>query len=101
MYPSMADHVQANAGRYREDLAGDEGLAVKDYAKTQPTVTFLNGASAAQDTTFRDPAPNFFRFGTDGAQWIAGLGTYAFKDKIVPGILPNGSQWQYGAFKQA
>lgn len=62
-------------------LSGDEGLAVKDYAKTQPTVTFLNGASAAQDTTFRDPAPNFFRFGTDGAQWMAGLGTYAFRDK--------------------
>lgn len=62
-------------------LSGDEGLAVKDYAKTQPTVTFLNGASAAQDTTFRDPAPNFFRFGTDGAQWMAGLGTYAFNDK--------------------
>ncbi|TPL75970.1 ABC transporter substrate-binding protein [Mesorhizobium sp. B2-3-15] len=62
-------------------LSGDEGLAVKDYAKTQPTVTFLNGASAAQDTSFRDPAPNFFRFGTDGAQWMAGLGTYAFKDK--------------------
>lgn len=62
-------------------LSGDEGLAVKDYAKTQPTVTFLNGASAAQDTTFRDPAPNFFRFGTDGAQWMAGLGSYAFKDK--------------------
>ncbi|MET3578044.1 branched-chain amino acid transport system substrate-binding protein [Mesorhizobium robiniae] len=62
-------------------LSGDEGLAVKDYAKTQPTVTFLNGASAAQDTTFRNPADNFFRFGTDGAQWMAGLGTYAFTDK--------------------
>jgi branched-chain amino acid transport system substrate-binding protein len=62
-------------------LSGDEGLAVKDYAKTQPTVTFLNGASAAQDTTFRNPAPNFFRFGTDGAQWMAGLGTYAYNDK--------------------
>jgi len=62
-------------------LSGDEGIAVKDYAKTQPDVTFLNGASAAQDTTFRDPAENFFRFGTDGAQWMAGLGTYAFEDK--------------------
>ena len=62
-------------------LSGDEGIAVKDYAKTQPTVTFANGASAAQDTTLRDPAENFFRFGTDGAQWMAGLGTYAFNDK--------------------
>src|SRR5438132_6495984 len=62
-------------------LSGDEGLAVKDYAKTQPNVTFVNGTSAAQDTTLRDPAPNFFRFSTDGAQWMAGLGTYAFEKK--------------------
>ncbi|MER8424768.1 ABC transporter substrate-binding protein [Mesorhizobium sp. M1403] len=62
-------------------LSGDEGLAVKDYAKTQPTVTFINGTSAAQDTTLRNPAENFFRFSTDGAQWMAGLGTYAFNDK--------------------
>ena len=62
-------------------LSGDEGIAVKEYAKTQPGVTFLNGASAAQDTTLRDPAPNFFRFSTDGAQWMTGLGNYVFNDK--------------------
>jgi branched-chain amino acid transport system substrate-binding protein len=62
-------------------LSGDEGIAVKDYAKTHPEVTFINGTSAAQDTTLRDPAPNFFRFSTDGAQWMAGLGTYAFTEK--------------------
>jgi branched-chain amino acid transport system substrate-binding protein len=62
-------------------LSGDEGLAVKDYAKTQPNVTFINGTSAAQDTTLRDPAPNFFRFSTDGAQWMAGLGQYAYDVK--------------------
>lgn len=62
-------------------LSGSEGLAIKDYAKTQPQVTFVNGTSAAQDTTLRDPAPNFFRFTTDGAQWQAGLGEYAFKEK--------------------
>jgi branched-chain amino acid transport system substrate-binding protein len=43
-------------------LSGDEGLAVKDYAKTQPNVTFVNGTSAAQDTTLRDPAQTSFRF---------------------------------------
>lgn len=62
-------------------LSGDEGLAMKDYAKTVPDKTFVNGSSAAQDTTFRDPAPNFYRFSTDGAQWQAGLGSYAFNDK--------------------
>ena len=71
------DKVQVLVG----PLSGDEGLAVKNYAKTQPQVTFINGTSAAQDTTLRDPAPNFFRFTTDGAQWQAGLGEYAFGTK--------------------
>ena len=62
-------------------LSGSEGIALKDYAKTQPDATFLNGASAAQDTTLREPAPNFFRFSTDGAQWMAGLGDYAYNSK--------------------
>jgi branched-chain amino acid transport system substrate-binding protein len=59
-------------------LSGDEGIAVKGYAKGQPGVTFINGSSAAQGTTLQDPAPNFFRFSTDGAQWQSGLGTYAY-----------------------
>jgi len=62
-------------------LSGDEGLAIKEYAKTQPNVTILNGTSAAQDATLRDPAPNFFRFSTDGAQWMAGLGDYVYTVK--------------------
>jgi branched-chain amino acid transport system substrate-binding protein len=62
-------------------LSGSEGLAVKEYAKSQPAKTFVNGTSAAQDTTLRNPAPNFFRFTTDGAQWQAGLGEYAVKTK--------------------
>ncbi len=62
-------------------LSGSEGLAIKDYAKTQPNVTFLNGSSAAQDTTLRESAENFFRFSTEGAQWMAGLGEYAYNEK--------------------
>jgi branched-chain amino acid transport system substrate-binding protein len=59
-------------------LSGDEGIAVANYAKTQPQVTFVNGTSGAQETTSTVKAPNFFRFGGDGAQWMAGLGSYAF-----------------------
>lgn len=59
-------------------LSGSEGIAVKDYAKGQLQATFLNGTSGAQETTLVSPAPNFFRFSTDGAQWSAGLGTHAF-----------------------
>lgn len=59
-------------------LSGSEGIAVANYAKEQPGVTFLNGSSAAQDTTLKVQAENFFRWGTDGAQWMAGLGDYAY-----------------------
>jgi branched-chain amino acid transport system substrate-binding protein len=58
--------------------SGSEGIAVKDYAKGQLQTTFLNGTSAAQETTLVSPAPNFFRFSTDGAQWSAGLGSHSF-----------------------
>jgi branched-chain amino acid transport system substrate-binding protein len=60
-------------------LSGDEGVAVAQYAKGVPGVTFVNGTSGAQATTLPAKAPNFFRFGGDGAQWMAGLGTYAYK----------------------
>jgi branched-chain amino acid transport system substrate-binding protein len=59
-------------------LSGDEGVAVANYALTQPNVTFVNGTSGAQETTLKVKAPNFFRFGGDGAQWMAGLGSYTY-----------------------
>jgi len=68
------DKVQILVG----PLSGSEGIAVKDYAKNHPGVTFVNGTSAAQETTLRNQAPNFFRFSMDGAQWMAGLGSHSF-----------------------
>lgn len=62
-------------------LSGSEGIAMRDYSKTQPQVTFINGISGAQATTFIDPSENFFRFNMDGAQWGAGLGEYVFNEK--------------------
>ena len=58
-------------------LSGGEGIAVKDYAKTQPNITFINGSSGAQAATLVSPAANFFRFNTEGAQWMVGLGKAA------------------------
>jgi branched-chain amino acid transport system substrate-binding protein len=60
-------------------LSGSEGIAVKDYSKTQPNITFINGSSGAQATTLVNPSTNFFRFNTDGAQWMVGLGEEAMK----------------------
>ena len=67
------DKVQVMIG----PLSGDEGIAVKNYAKTKPDITFINGSSGAQATTLSDPAANFYRFNTEGAQWMVGLGEHA------------------------
>ena len=58
-------------------LSGGEGIAVKDYSRSQPKMTFINGGSGAQATTLQNPSPNFFRFNTEGAQWMVGLGKAA------------------------
>ena len=60
-------------------IAADQELAIRDYARTRPAVTFV-GASALplQAVTLHDPAPNFFRFNQDEAQFMAGLGDYAY-----------------------
>lgn len=71
------DKVQIMVG----PLSGSEGIAVKDYSKSQPGVTFINGGSGAQATTLVNPSPNFFRFNTDGGQWMVGLGDYAYNTK--------------------
>ena len=68
-------------------LAGIEGIAIREFAKSVPDVTFVNGASAAQDATLRAPAENFFRFNPDSMQWIAGLGRYAYEEKGIRTVV--------------
>ena len=62
-------------------LSGAEGIALHDYAKSQPQTTFINGCSGALETTYVDPAPNFFRFNIDGSQMHKGLGQYIYNVK--------------------
>lgn len=77
-------------------MSGGEGLAVKEYAKQVPNRTFVNGFSAAQETTLVTPAANFFRFSTDGAQWQAGLGTYAYDTKGYRNIAVVSGDYSFG-----
>ena len=62
-------------------VSGSEGIAIRDYSKTQPQVTFLNGSSGALETTYVTPSPNFYRFNLDGSQWLSGLASYIYNDK--------------------
>lgn len=77
-------------------MSGGEGLAIKEYAKSVPARTFINGFSAAQETTLVSPAANFFRFSTDGAQWQAGLGSYVFDTKGYRNVAVVSGDYSFG-----
>jgi branched-chain amino acid transport system substrate-binding protein len=77
-------------------VSGSEGLAIVQFAKSNPGVTFVNGTAAAPEATYRDPAPNFFRFNADGVMWQAGLGTYAFKDMQYRRVASLVNDYSFG-----
>jgi len=77
-------------------LSGSEGLALRDYAKTIPTKTIVNAASGAFETTYVDPAPNFFRYHPDGAQWGYGLGSYVVNEKGWKRIATVAADYSFG-----
>jgi len=58
-------------------LSGDEGVAVREFAREHPERVFLNGAAGSQQ--IYNPAPNFFSFSPNGVQFIAGLGTHCYE----------------------
>ena len=77
-------------------LSGSEGIAMRDYAKTIPDNTVINGISGALETTYVDPAPNFFRFNLDGAQWGQGLGSYVVNEKKWTRVVTVAADYAFG-----
>jgi branched-chain amino acid transport system substrate-binding protein len=82
-------------------LSGAEGIAVRDYSKTQPQITVINASSGAVETTYGDPSagvtpsPTFYRFNMDGAQWHAGLGDYIYNVKHYKKIATIGEDYAF------
>ena len=82
-------------------LSGSEGIAVRDYSKTQPQITVINASSGAVETTYGDPSagitpsPTFYRFNMDGAQWHAGLGDYIYNVKGYKKIATIGEDYAF------
>jgi len=76
-------------------LSGSEGIAVANYSKEQPGVTFVNGISGAQDTTLKVRSENFFRFHSDGTQWTAGLGDYAYNELGWRNVVTIGDDYDF------
>ena len=82
-------------------LSGAEGIAIRDYSKTQPQITVMNAASGALETTYGDPSagvkpsPTLYRTNLDGAQWQAGLGDYAYNVKHYKKIATIGEDYAF------
>ena len=54
----------------------DDSIAVREYARAHPDVTFI-ATGSEQSPTLRRTVPNLYRFDVDEYQWIAPLGRYA------------------------
>jgi branched-chain amino acid transport system substrate-binding protein len=61
-------------------LSGAEGVALAAYAHDTPHITIVDAASGATPTTLENPAPNYFRWHSEGAMWTAPLGPYALDE---------------------
>lgn len=77
-------------------LSGSEGIAMRDFAKTIPDKVVINGISGALETTWVDPAPNFYRFNLDGSQWGYGLGSYVVKTKGWKKVATIAADYSFG-----
>jgi len=77
-------------------LSGSEGIAMRDFAKTIPGNVVINGISGALETTWVDPAPNFYRFNLDGAQWGFGLGSYVVRQKNWRRVVSIAGDYSFG-----
>jgi branched-chain amino acid transport system substrate-binding protein len=57
-----------------------DSLVFRELARKYPKVIFIPAWSGAQELTLRHPAANVYRFDTDEAQDVAGLGSYAYSE---------------------
>jgi branched-chain amino acid transport system substrate-binding protein len=79
-------------------IGESDSIVFRDLARKYPEVIFVPAWSGAQELTLRHPAANVYRFDTDEAQDVAGLGSYAYRDlgwrraAVVADATPVG--WQ-------
>jgi branched-chain amino acid transport system substrate-binding protein len=79
-------------------IGESDSLVFRELARKYPEVIFIPAWSGAQELTLRHPAANVYRFDTDEAQDVAGLGSYAYRElgwrraAVVADTTPVG--WQ-------
>ncbi|MDF2094819.1 ABC transporter substrate-binding protein [Aquibaculum arenosum] len=77
-------------------LSGSQGIALRDYAKTIPNKTIIDAASGAMETTYVEPAENYFRYNANGMQWGYGLGSYVIEEKGWTRVATIAADYSFG-----
>jgi branched-chain amino acid transport system substrate-binding protein len=77
-------------------LSGDEGIAIAEYANSNPELTVLAGISGSQEQTLHVQAPNYFRFYGDGAIWNAGLGDILYNEEGWETVAVIADDYSFG-----
>jgi branched-chain amino acid transport system substrate-binding protein len=82
---SQSESTLAEARRLVENdhvdvlVVGDSDVVTSDYARLRPDVTFVDILAPPAAVTLTDPPANSFSFSLNAEQWMAGLGTYAYR----------------------
>ena len=71
-------------------------MALRDYAKTIPNKTIIDAASGALETTYVEPAPNYFRYNPNGLQWGYGLGSHVVNEKGWTRVATIAADYSFG-----
>ena len=79
-------------------IGESDALVFRELARKYPDVVFIPVWSGAQGLTLRHPAANVYRFDTDEAQDVAGLGSYAYREL---GMAPRRDRRRYDARRVA
>lgn len=61
-------------------IGESDSIVLRELARKYPEVVFIPVWSGAQGLTLRHPAANVYRFDTDEAQDVAGLGSYSYRE---------------------
>ena len=67
---------QVGVGILIGPVEAPDQLALLEYARRHPGIAFVNGTGGAQVLS---PPSNVFSFAPDAAEWMAGVGAYAYK----------------------
>lgn len=90
---TLEELEEQNIKLFLGPLSGNEALAMRQFARQNLNLTFVNGASGSQPMF--SPASNFFMFNPTGVQLLSGLGQYVYNTLGFKRIATIGEAYSF------